>query len=413
MFPLLARLNDDPRGGNVRRRTAEDPGWCWYRQTTTLTSRRGRRHASRGRVLLLTFTRRAAPRVSRAQTLISNEAARLRGRASSVARSLRRPPRYSRYAAAVGLPEDSRPGHRGLVRCDRHGSRAARSTSRPSLPSEGDAAHLYSRSVTTPATAVRRGRRSRTLVRRPGRSPTFRGYVARKRALGLLARRPASLLASRRIRPVHRPTTRGEIDHICVDEYQDVNALQVDVLRSLRQTDQRLTVLGDDSQPVYDFAGASPQHLASTPSSLDRHHRVGVQLPLDPTDSRCGQRRRKRRRHRVSWPGCGPIGPAKAPSSCSVATKTPKSLRYASGFWPIVKLALRYANKRSAGRPSQRPVGAGAVAAAHPLREVRRSSLPRGRPRQGSGLPLFRLADNPRDDLLVPTASVAQWGRSR
>jgi len=53
----------------------------------------------------------------------------------------------------------------------------------------------------------------------------------------------------------------GEIDHVCVDEYQDVNALQVDVLRALRTTDQRLTVVGDDAQAVYGFRGASPRHL--------------------------------------------------------------------------------------------------------------------------------------------------------
>ena len=53
----------------------------------------------------------------------------------------------------------------------------------------------------------------------------------------------------------------AEVDHICVDEYQDVNALQVDVLRALRRTDPRLTVVGDDSQAVYGFRGASPRHL--------------------------------------------------------------------------------------------------------------------------------------------------------
>jgi len=89
-----------------------------------------------------------------------------------------------------------------------------------------------------------------------------RAYVNRKRVLGLVDfddlllywraaaadERLGALLAS-------------EIDHVCVDEYQDVNALQVDVLRALRRTDPRLTVVGDDSQAVYGFRGASPRHL--------------------------------------------------------------------------------------------------------------------------------------------------------
>ena len=64
-----------------------------------------------------------------------------------------------------------------------------------------------------------------------------RGYVARKRALGLLDFDDL-LLYWRAAAPDPRSahSSRGEIDHICVDEYQDVNALQVDVLRSLRQT---------------------------------------------------------------------------------------------------------------------------------------------------------------------------------
>jgi DNA helicase-2/ATP-dependent DNA helicase PcrA len=57
------------------------------------------------------------------------------------------------------------------------------------------------------------------------------------------------------------PLLASEIDHVCVDEYQDVNALQVEVLRALRRTDPRLTVVGDDSQAVYGFRGASPRHL--------------------------------------------------------------------------------------------------------------------------------------------------------
>jgi len=67
-----------------------------------------------------------------------------------------------------------------------------------------------------------------------------------------------------------------------------VNALQVDVLRALRRTDPRLTVVGDDSQAVYGFRGASPRHLLEIEAAfpgistivLERNYR-SVQPILD------------------------------------------------------------------------------------------------------------------------------------
>jgi DNA helicase-2/ATP-dependent DNA helicase PcrA len=57
------------------------------------------------------------------------------------------------------------------------------------------------------------------------------------------------------------PKLGAAFDHVLVDEYQDVNALQVDVLRALRRADERITVVGDDSQAIYGFRAASPRHL--------------------------------------------------------------------------------------------------------------------------------------------------------
>ena len=44
-------------------------------------------------------------------------------------------------------------------------------------------------------------------------------------------------------------------DHVLVDEYQDVNSLQVDIVRQLCPTGRGLTVVGDDAQAIYGFAG--------------------------------------------------------------------------------------------------------------------------------------------------------------
>src|SRR5260370_40522683 len=97
----------------------------------------------------------------------------------------------------------------------------------------------------------------------------WRAYVNRKRVLGLVDFDDL-LLYWRAAAADDRlgPLLASEIDHICVDEYQDVNTLQVEVLRALRRTDPRLTVVGDDSQAVYGFRGASPRHLLDIESAF-------------------------------------------------------------------------------------------------------------------------------------------------
>jgi DNA helicase-2/ATP-dependent DNA helicase PcrA len=52
-----------------------------------------------------------------------------------------------------------------------------------------------------------------------------------------------------------------QFDHVLVDEYQDVNRLQVDIVRLLRPRGRGLMVVGDEAQAVYAFRGAGPEHL--------------------------------------------------------------------------------------------------------------------------------------------------------
>jgi DNA helicase-2/ATP-dependent DNA helicase PcrA len=55
-------------------------------------------------------------------------------------------------------------------------------------------------------------------------------------------------------------------DHLLVDEYQDVNALQVDVVQALRPKHRGLTVVGDDLQAIYGFRAASAAHILGFPT---------------------------------------------------------------------------------------------------------------------------------------------------
>src|SRR5436190_6388 len=54
-----------------------------------------------------------------------------------------------------------------------------------------------------------------------------------------------------------------EFEHVLVDEYQDVNALQAEIVAALRTDKPGLTVVGDDLQAIYGFRSASAEHLLS------------------------------------------------------------------------------------------------------------------------------------------------------
>lgn len=54
--------------------------------------------------------------------------------------------------------------------------------------------------------------------------------------------------------------------YILVDEYQDTNRLQADVIRNLAATHQNVMVVGDDSQSIYAFRGATFKNIMEFPS---------------------------------------------------------------------------------------------------------------------------------------------------
>jgi DNA helicase-2/ATP-dependent DNA helicase PcrA len=299
---MIDRLNEEQRaaatfeGDQLRILAGAGTG-----KTTALTARIAWLVASgmpAERVMALSFTRRAAREMMhRCDTLLADAPGRSRprrrgrivgGTFHSVAhRTLRR------HAVALGLPEGFSMLDAGdaadvidLVR-DEHGA----ATAGRRFPKKGTLLDVYSRTVNTqrPLSTVIDEVAPWCADQVEAVAAICRGYVQRKRALGLvdfddllLYWRAAAL--DDRLGPL----LASEIDHICVDEYQDVNALQVEVLRALRRTDPRLTVVGDDSQAVYGFRGASPRHLLDIESVfpeietilLERNYR-SVQPVLD------------------------------------------------------------------------------------------------------------------------------------
>ncbi|MHB8378844.1 MAG: ATP-dependent helicase [Acidimicrobiales bacterium] len=236
-------------------------------KTTTLSARVEyllESGAAADRILLLTFTRRSA------QDIISRVRAVRRdgqgpvvagGTFHSVAHQTLR-----RHHAAVGLPEgfgvldhgdsadllDLVRGDLGLLSGQRR------------LPKKSTLASLYSRSVNTgiALSEVMSDVTPWCVEHCDDVASLFRAFVTRKHSLGLLDL--DDLLLYWRVAVQH--DVLGErlgaaYDHVLVDEFQDVNLLQLDVLRGLRARDPRLTLVGDDAQAIYGFRGASPRYL--------------------------------------------------------------------------------------------------------------------------------------------------------
>ena len=64
------------------------------------------------------------------------------------------------------------------------------------------------------------------------------------------------------------PRTAERFDHILVDEYQDTNKLQADVLRAMAAAKRNITVVGDDAQSIYGFRAATVRNILDFPKQF-------------------------------------------------------------------------------------------------------------------------------------------------
>ena len=74
----------------------------------------------------------------------------------------------------------------------------------------------------------------------------------------------------------------SRFDHVLVDEYQDTNSLQASILVALKPDGKGLTVVGDDAQSIYSFRAATVRNILDFPQlftppahivTLDRNYR--------------------------------------------------------------------------------------------------------------------------------------------
>src|ERR1700674_5294571 len=231
------------------------------------------------RILLLTFTRRAAREmVERARVLAERAAPHaglvVGGTFHSVGHRMVR-----LHASSVGLD----PGFGVLDAGDAADlldfvrQEQGHAASRRRFPRAQTMLDIYSRTVNaqTPMPEVLAESFPWCAEHRDALASTFREYGARKRALGVLDL--DDLLIYWRAISADRvvgPRMADTFEHVLVDEYQDVNGLQVDIVRSLRHTRQGLTVVGDDLQAIYGFRAASARHILDFPKQFPDAHIV-------------------------------------------------------------------------------------------------------------------------------------------
>jgi DNA helicase-2/ATP-dependent DNA helicase PcrA len=216
------------------------------------------------RILLLTFTRRAAAdMISRAAALATDPQAGRRvlgGTFHAIAHRL-----VIEHANTLGLNEVSLLDPADVVDLidmirDEHGLGATHRR----MPTAPTIADICSRAVNTNQSArvVIETEFPQYLDATDQVLPVLQEFMRRKRAGGLLDFDDLlicwrALLAD----PSIGPTLAQRWDHVLVDEYQDVNQIQVDIVRALRPSGTGLTVVGDDAQAIYGFRGASGSHL--------------------------------------------------------------------------------------------------------------------------------------------------------
>ncbi|KAL02646.1 UvrD/REP helicase N-terminal domain protein, partial [Bordetella holmesii CDC-H635-BH] len=63
----------------------------------------------------------------------------------------------------------------------------------------------------------------------------------------------------------------GRFDHVLVDEYQDTNRLQAGILHALKPDGRGLTVVGDDAQSIYAFRAATVRNILDFPQQFQAH----------------------------------------------------------------------------------------------------------------------------------------------
>jgi len=223
------------------------------------------------RILLLTFTRRAAQEMlSRAERLVGSNSKRVHGGTfhATAHRLLRR------YGPAAGLPKD-------FTIMDQSDSADLMQLSRAQLgyaarikrfPKKETLQYVYSRHINTgiPVEDIVRDEYAQFVDYLEDFAKIYGDYIRRKQERNLVDYDDLLLFWALMLEasPDLRQRIGGMYDHILVDEYQDTNVLQARILRGMCGAHANITVVGDDAQSIYSFRGANFRNILDFPKQF-------------------------------------------------------------------------------------------------------------------------------------------------
>ena len=259
------------------------------------------------RILLLTFSRRAAADLGHRAGAVLAQVMQLRGSAPPTslpwagtfhaigARLLRR------YAASVGLDEAFTIGDRGdaedLMGMVRHD--IGLSSGERRFPLKSTCLAIYSRVVNSgvPLAEVLQSTFPWCKEWESELKRLFGAYVDAKHEQNVLDYDDLLLFwADMAAEPLLGAALGALFDHVLVDEYQDTNRLQAAILTGMKPDGAGVMVVGDDAQSIYSFRGATVRNILDFPRqfsqpaaliTLDRNYR-STQPILDASNAVIG-----------------------------------------------------------------------------------------------------------------------------
>lgn len=246
------------------------------------------------RILLMTFSRRAASEMTRrVQRICRNvlgdnaavvtDAMAWAGTFHGIGARLLR-----MYAEQIGLGDDftihDREDSADLMNLVRHELGLSKTESR--FPTKGTCLAIYSRVVNSESTIEEVLKNSFPWITgwQDELKTLFAAYVEAKQAQDVLDYDDLLLYWAQMVSDPDLAADIGaRFDHVLVDEYQDTNRLQSSILMALKPGGCGLTVVGDDAQSIYSFRAATIRNILDFPKSfspvpadvvtLDRNYR--------------------------------------------------------------------------------------------------------------------------------------------
>lgn len=245
------------------------------------------------RILLMTFSRRAAAEMSRRVERICNrvfngnggvmtDALTWAGTFHGIGARLLRD-----YAEQIGLDPaftiHDREDSTDLMNLARHELGFSKTESR--FPTKGTCLSIYSRTVNSeiPLDEILGTFFPWCAGWSAQLRELFATYVEAKQAQNVLDYDDLLLYWAQAVNdPILADDIGGRFDHVMVDEYQDTNRLQASILLALKPGGRGLTVVGDDAQSIYSFRAATVRNILEFPLqfspaadiiTLDRNYR--------------------------------------------------------------------------------------------------------------------------------------------